>query len=214
MPHPNCWQTQMEAQRRGIAREIHDVVGNALAAVHFDLSWLARQPPRDPQSAERLASAQAALQTAMDATRQAVSELYPPDLSDGLSPAIARLVADFGQRTQIDAGFDAVDPVVLPAPQQLAAYRTAQEALTNVARHAKCRRVRLTLRNEGESHAVLEIRDDGLGFDPEAAGARTGSFGLRGLADRALSVGGRLDMASRPGNGTTLTLTLPRKEPR
>ncbi len=208
----NNWQTQLEAQRRGIAREIHDVVGGALAAVHFDLSWLARQLPRDPQTAERLASAQSALQTAMDATRHTVAQLYPPDLSDGLAPAIARLVSDFGRRTQIDAGFDAADAVDLPAPQQLAAYRTAQEALTNIARHAKCRRVRLTLRNDGADRAVLEVRDDGLGFEPETADAQTAGFGLRGLAERARSVGGRLDIVSRPGQGTALTLTLPRDE--
>ena len=208
----NLWQAQLEAQRRGIGREIHDVVGSALAAVHFDLSWLARQPPRDAETAARLASAQAALQTAMEAMRHAVAQLYPPDLSDGLAPAVARLVADFGRRTGIDANFDAADEIDLPSPQQLAIYRTAQEALTNIARHAQSRRVRLTLRNEGTDHAVLEVRDDGLGFMPESAAAQTDSFGLRGLAERAHAVGGLLDVVSHPGRGTAVTLTLPRRE--
>lgn len=212
MPLSNLWQTQLEAQRRGIGREIHDAVGSALAAVHFDLTWLARQTPRDPETAERLASAQAALQTAMEATRNAVAQLYPPDLSEGVASAVARLVADFGRRTDIDANFDAADEIDLPSPQQLAVYRTAQEALTNIARHAQARRVRLTLRNEGTDHAVLEVRDDGLGFMPEAAAAQADSFGLRGLAERAQAVGGSLDIVSHPGRGTALTLTLPRRE--
>lgn len=208
----NLWQDQLEAQRRGIGREIHDAVGSALAAVHLDLSWLARQPPRDSETAERLASAQASLQTAMDVTRHAVAQLYPPDLSEGLALAIARLVAEFGRRTGIDANFDAADATDLPAPQQLAAYRTAQETLTNIARHAQARRVRLTLRNEGEDHAVLEVRDDGLGFMPESAAAQADSFGLRGLAERARTVGGSLDIVSHPGRGAAVTLTLPRRE--
>ena len=208
----NPWQAQLEAERRSIGREIHDAIGGALAAVHFDLSWLARHPPRDPETASRLASAQAALQTAMDATRHAVAQLYPPDLSGGLAPAITRLVADFGRRTGIDASFDAPGATELPAPQQLAAYRTAQEALTNAARHAGCTRVRLTLRDEDGDRAVLEIRDDGRGFDPGAKAAQADRFGLRGLAERASAAGGRLDVASRPGRGTAITLTLPRQE--
>ncbi|MGI4779766.1 MAG: sensor histidine kinase [Janthinobacterium lividum] len=209
----------LEAQRRAIGREIHDAIGGALAAVHFDLSWLAGQAPRDAEAQARLTSAQAALRAAMDATRHAVVQLYPPDLSGGLAPAVARLVADFGRRTGIAADFDALDAETtdLDAPRQLAVYRTAQEALTNIARHAQCARVRLTLRDEGgadHGDLVLEVRDDGCGFSLDAAVARPDAFGLRGMAERARAVDGRLDVASAPGRGTSVTLTLPRSSVR
>ena len=204
-------QALLEAQRRAIGREIHDAIGSALAAVHFDLSWLAQRPPRDAETEARLTSARAALGAAMDATRHAVAQLHPPDLADGLAPAIARLVADFGRRSGIAADFDATDAGSggLDAPRQLAVYRIAQEALTNVARHAACRRVRLTLRIEHDD-MVLEVRDDGRGFQPDDDGAaRPDAFGLRGMGERARAVGGRLDIASAPGRGTAVTLTLP-----
>lgn len=215
MSTPDSWQVQIEAQRRGIGREIHDAIGGALAAVNFDLSWLARQPARDAESTQRLASAQQALAIAMDATRNAVAQLYPPDLSDGLAPAVSRLVADFARRTGIDAGFDApgdAGPRELPAPQQLAVYRTVQEALTNIARHAQARQVRITLRDDDADHVALEVRDDGRGFDTAIAHAQAESFGLRGLTERAHSVGGRLDVESRPGHGTTIVLVVSRQD--
>lgn len=201
-------QTVLEAQRLALAREVHDDIGGALTALHFDLARFARDPDAT-EAPERLRSAQEALRQAIDATQRVVHDLYPPDLDDGLDTALRGLVDRFRRRTGIaTAVTGSIGAAVLPASLQLATYRTVQEALSNVARHAQCTQVRVTLESAGGALRVA-VRDDGRGIAAEAAPDARPHFGLRGLAERAQSVGGRLQVDSAPGAGTTVTLVAP-----
>lgn len=209
-------QSLLEAQRSALAREIHDDIGSALGAAHFDLAWAARHPDH-AEAAAHVASAHEALRQAMAATQRLVWGLYPPDLSQDVLPALRALVRGFEQRHGRPVAFEvASDFDALPAPARLAVYRTVQEALANVARHAPGSAVTLSSGRDAAS-MWLAVRDDGPGFDigpstvpyghkgfPDAGG-----FGLRGLAERARDAGGDLDVDSRPGQGTAVRLTLP-----
>lgn len=214
-------QALLEDQRRALAREIHDDIGGALGAAHFDLAWVARHPGH-ADAAAHVASAHEALRQAMAATQRVVQGLYPPDLSEGLVPALRTLARSFEKRFGLPVAFDVpadFDTPVLPAPVRLAAYRTVQEALANVARHAQAGAVTVSSGRQGAS-MWLEVGDDGRGFDADAdAGAArrprdaddprgAGGFGLRGLAERAREAGGRLAIDSRPGRGTAVRLTV------
>lgn len=129
-------------------------------------------------------------------------------LEEGLVPALEWLVSSFERRTGISALLRATLARQDLAPDiGLVAYRTAQEALTNVTKHAHCSRVRVELSDRG--HALtLEVSDNGRGFSPGRRGKRH-SFGLEGLHERARSIGGWLDVSSREGGGTSITLTVP-----
>jgi signal transduction histidine kinase len=144
------------------------------------------------------------------ALRSLLIEIYPPHLSEaGLSSALRNLATRLHPR-----GADVV--VTVPAdvdvPPDVAAlvFRVAQEALINVAKHARARRVTLEVRPEADA-VTLEVTDDGVGFDPVAptADSSSGHFGLRVVADLADAAGATLDMATAPGEGTALRLRVP-----
>ena len=210
-------QELLEDQRRALAREIHDDIGSALGAAHFDLSWVARHPGH-AQTAAHVASAHEALRQAMAATQRVVRDLYPPEPSEDLATALRALTRDFGRRHGLPVAFEVAPGFGhgLTASSRLAAYRTVQEALANVGRHAPGSAVGVRAGMEGAS-AWLEVRDDGPGFDigrprPRRASVDprgAGGFGLRGLAERAREAGAGLAIDSRPGHGTTVRLVLP-----
>lgn len=210
-------QDLLEAQRSALAREIHDDIGSALGAAHLDLAWVARHPDH-AEAAAHVASAHEALRQAMAATQRLVWGLYPPDLSEDLLPALRALVRGFERRHGRPVAFEVSSDVdALPPPARLAVYRTVQEALANVARHAPGSAVSLSSGRDAAS-MWLEVRDDGPGFDSDAAPPAsrdrreepgTGGFGLRGLAERARDAGGDIDVHSRSGRGTAVRLTMP-----
>lgn len=201
-------QTLLEAQRLALAHEVHDDIGGALTALHFDLARFARDPDAADAPA-RLRSAQEALRQAIDATQRVVHELYPPELDDGLDAALRGLAERFRRRTGLATDFGgSTGGAVPPAALQLAAYRTVQEALSNVARHAQASRVDIAL-GTADGALRVAVRDDGRGIATEPTPGERPSFGLRGLAERAHSVGGRLQVDSAPGAGTTVTLVAP-----
>ena len=198
-------QTLADEERAAIARELHDEVGGTLTAVRFDLDGLHRHLA--PEPLVRLQRAQAALAQAAEATQRLMHGLRPPSLDAGLLPALQCQVRQFRERHALQVRFScsgAERP--LPEPVAMAVYRTCQEALTNVAKHAAAASVALDL-HIGAETVSLEVSDDGRGLH---AGAlhKPGSLGLRGLAERARAAGGALEVSSGGGH-TTLMLWLP-----
>ena len=199
-------QGAQEEERAAVAREIHDEVGGTLTAIRFDLEMLAAHVPAPHD--ERLRRARTALAQATESTQRLLQNLRPPQLEAGLAHALDWLVRQFRQRSAgVQVGLSCATPAAEPpAPIALALYRTCQEALTNIAKHARARNVTVDLHFGG--HVVsLEVSDDGCGLDP-AALRKPGSLGLLGLAERARAAGGALDVSSLPGR-TTLMLWLP-----
>ncbi|WP_041193410.1 ATP-binding protein [Candidatus Symbiobacter mobilis] len=197
----------IEQERAAIAREIHDDIGGALAAIRFDLFWLQRHcPAADAQ--EHIGTATEMLQQAIEASQRIMRNLRPAILDQGLSAAITWLADSFSRRTGIDTHVAIPhEPEGLPKEVLLVAYRTAQEALTNIAKHAQCSRVQIELSDSG-GMLTLEVRDDGIGLTPQDR-EKQRSFGLRGMVERAKTVEGWVDISSQPGVGTSITLSIP-----
>ncbi len=197
-----------EEERRRIARELHDELGQRLSALKIDLATLAARA-RPPGDAARLAAMQAMLDDTLASVRRIASDLRPLMLDDlGLTAAIEWLASDTSRRmgipvrTRLPPQEPAMDERVATA-----LYRMVQEALTNVARHAQAKSVQVTLQAR-DDRLVLSVADDGVGFG-ELELQRAGSFGLVGLRERAHMLGGTIEIDSRPGAGTRLTVHLP-----
>ncbi len=201
-------QTSIEEERAAIAREIHDDIGGALAAARFDLAWIGRHAPEGGLR-EHAGSATEMLQHAIDASQRIMLNLRPPVLDQGLVAAVQWLAETFERRTglPVRVACDCSAIASVPAALQLVAYRTAQEALTNVHKHARASQVRIDL-SDHEGVLTVEVSDDGCGIDPQAHG-KPRSFGLKGLAERARRAGGWLDVSSQGGRGTSIIVSLP-----
>lgn len=200
-------QSAIEQERAAIAREIHDDIGGSLAAVKLDLAWLSRHAT-EPSQHTHIASAVAMLQHAMDASRRIMLNLRPSILDQGIYAALQWLCTDFSKRTAIPLQLQSnTETIAAPKDIELTAYRTAQEALTNVLKYANATQVYVEL-SDAENVLTLEIRDNGKGFDPDAQN-KPNAYGLRGLEERARIVGGWLDISARRGEGTSITLTIP-----
>lgn len=201
----NRLQARIDEERTAIAREIHDDVGGTLTAVKFDLDSLERQLSEAPL--ERLRRAQAALAQAAQATQRIMQNLRPPILDAGLVAALEWQVNQFRQRTGIEVTFASNgDCAGVGAAIAMVVYRTCQEALTNVVKHAGAGKVTVDL-HHGGNVLSMEVSDDGRGLEAGAL-AKPGCLGLRGLAERARAAGGSLDISSA-GRNTTLMLWLP-----
>lgn len=204
-------QASIDRERADIAREIHDDIGGSLAAIRLDLAWLARRAT-DDDTRSHLQAAQAMVAHALGASQRIMRNLRPAVLDQRLIAAIEWLVQTFADRTGIRTSLrHAGDMPELPREVEMVAYRTAQEALTNVAKHAGATEVRLEL-SDLEGFLTLEISDNGKGATPEAM-AKANAFGLLGLRERAQTVGGWLDVVNPgAGQGMTLILSVPLNE--
>jgi signal transduction histidine kinase len=200
-------QASVEAERAAIAREIHDEVGGSLTALKFDIEWIARRSG-DPTVAKRAQEAIETVGSALDATKRIIHNLRPAILEQGLIAALQWMTLRFERRNGVVATFRSNRDELPPLPDgvALAAYRTAQEALTNVSKHAFATRVEVDLTVAGRVMS-LEVTDNGRGLGQEDL-AKARSFGIRGLRERAAQVGGWVELASGPG-GTTLILSVP-----
>jgi signal transduction histidine kinase len=200
-------QTSIESERTSISREIHDDVGGSLTALKFDLAWVARRV-KEPEVLQRVQSAIETVSYAIEASQRIMHNLRPAILEQGLVAALQWMAQRFEKRTGIVTVFRTSHETLpaLPSGVPLVAYRTAQEALTNVSKHAQARKVTVDL---SLSHGVLslEIVDDGRGLS-DGALSKARSFGIRGLHERAGTVGGWIDLSSGPA-GTSLILSVP-----
>jgi two-component system, NarL family, sensor histidine kinase UhpB len=193
-----------EAERIGIARDLHDEVGQVLTGVLLHLDSIAATAPAQR---DEIAEAKQAVRRALDEVRRISSELRPEMLEHlGLVSALTELTTTFGRISglRVERRLDPSLPKLEP-DTELAVYRIAQESLTNVARHARAGRVTIAL-ERGRDSIVLRVADDGRGFDastPDEQG------GLRGMRERALLVGGTLAITRPAAGGVEVRLEVP-----
>jgi PAS domain S-box-containing protein len=197
-----------EQERRHLARELHDEIGQALTGLKLALEMSARLPPEEVR--ESLAEAHRQLRELTGRVRDLSFLLRPTMLDDlGLLPALWWLVERHAAKTGLRVEFEHAGlERRLPPGVETAAYRIAQEALTNVVRHARTREARLRVWLDGGLLRV-QVEDRGAGFDYEEALAACASNGLSGMHERAGLLGGRLTVETSPGAGTRLTAELP-----
>jgi two-component system sensor histidine kinase UhpB len=192
-----------EAERHRIAQELHDEVGQSLTVVLLGLKQAESRAPA--ALVPELAAVRESARAGLDDVRRVARRLRPGVLEDlGLTSALAALATDFTDHSSasVRRSFAPGLPALSPEAE-VVVYRVAQEALTNAARHADAQAVELSLQRLGDS-VVLEVRDDGRGFD----GLEEGS-GLMGMRERASLVRAELSVISRPRHGTTVRLKVP-----
>ncbi len=198
-----------EQERVRIAREIHDELGQSLTCMGMDLAFLDRQiDPENKEAAARVAALAELVKDTIRCVRRISSELRPSILDDlGLGAAIEWLAHDFESRTQTSCTVEAPEDLSLPFALATPLFRICQEALTNITRHASATHVDIHLRCS-DTHISLTVKDNGRGITEEEI-KRYGSLGLLGMKERVAILGGALDVAGRPGEGTTLAIQLP-----
>ena len=191
-----------ETERTRLARELHDETGQALASILLGLSQIERQIGEEP-----LALVRELVGSALDDVRRLTTELRPPALDDfGLQPALERLIEIVASRSGLDIQLNMSSPVTLPPEHETALYRIIQEALTNIVKHAGAHSVSIVAMNTDVAVRTV-IEDDGAGFDQ--ASVRQGALGLVGMRERVSLLGGRFEVETAPGTGTTLMIELP-----
>jgi two-component system, NarL family, sensor kinase len=194
-----------EEERRRIRRDLHDELGPTLAAVAIEIERAALELETDPQVASaRLDALAGRVRGTVQSVRALVEGLRPPALDDlGLGGAVRELVRSLGRGPVEFAVTIDNDLGSLSAAVELAAYRIAGEALTNVLRHAGASRCQVSLRRTSDSLVVL-VEDDGRGL-----GGRRAGMGRRSMVERAAELGGTLEVVDRERGGTRVTAVLP-----
>jgi len=201
-------EAEREEERRHIARELHDELGQLLSALRMELSLLRMHwGADDAPLRDKARSLQAMVDDVIGVVRNLVSDLRPAVLDMGIALALEWLVAEFGASSGLRCELQVDEQAVqLDAQQTSTVFRMVQESLTNVARHAKAHAVHVTLQRRQDQY-LLTVRDDGQGFDPAQVSAK--SFGLLGMRERAQMLGGQLDIRSGPGAGTSIVVVFP-----
>jgi len=199
-----------EEERARIAREIHDGLGQGLAALKMDLAWLGQRLPETDDDLQRKVRTMECLVDGMvRAVRRIASGLRPGVLDDlGLVAALEWQSQEFHSRTGLACDLVTVlDDITLDSDRATAVFRVFQEALANVLRHARATRVNILLTTMGD-RLVLEVRDDGKGI-PAHAITDPRSLGLIGMRERVLPWGGEVRVMGARGQGTVVSITLP-----
>ncbi len=202
-----------EKERAAIARELHDELGQVLTALRMDSVWMTKRlENRDPAAARRAHDMCRLIDKNIEDVRGMAIRLRPGVLDDlGLVAALEWFTADIERRSEMVCAFehDAMPPI--DEAVATAAYRIAQEALTNTVRHARATKASVVLQAGGQG-LILKVRDNGRGFDPHGVSASEG-IGLTGMNERANLVGGRLRVRSAHGQGTEIRLEVPLRVP-
>jgi PAS domain S-box-containing protein len=198
-----------EKERKAIARELHDELGQVLTALRMDAVWLSeRLQPQDPKAGDRAVVMCRLIDNTIDEVRGLATRLRPGVLDDlGLIDALEWYIADFEKRTGIACIFKHRQVPSIDGIGATAAYRIVQEALTNVTRHAAATQVKVSLEPEKDM-VTLAVVDNGRGFNLQEIAASE-CLGLAGMRERAGLLGGSLEIRSRPGKGTKVCFRLP-----
>ncbi len=203
----NHLQASIEAERTSIAREIHDDIGGSLVAAKMDIAWVLRHTTA-PAAREHLEAANDMLQQAMGASQRIMMALRPSILDQGLAAAVQWLAERFTKRTGIPVSVKLEHDISIhDKALEMVAYRVTQEALTNASKHANCSLVFIEI-SDAKGVLTVEVSDNGVGLSSDDM-EKSKAFGLRGLMERAQTVGGWLDISSRKNQGTTVILSVP-----
>ena len=203
-----------EEERKRIARELHDGIGQTFTALALGMAGAEEMIPRDPAMARaQIANLKELSTRAIAEMRQMVADLRPPQLDDlGLVPALHWLADEWRDRLHLDVRVQVTGPRRRLSPEiETVLFRIVQEALTNVAKHARAQQAIISLRFDSDP-IELCIQDSGIGMTPEQIHRRRTRYqgwGLAGIQERAALVGGVLDIDSAPGRGTRLTIRIP-----
>ena len=204
-------QCVREEDRKRVARDLHDQIGQILTAIKMDMTWMARHlPESEDKVLARLTESIQSINDGVKSVRTICSGLRPGVLDDlGLAAAIEWQASEFASRNSINCQVS-VPPVDLhlDGDRATAAFRIFQECMTNVIRHAQAKSVRVSLCQEDEN-ILLVVEDDGVGFSESGLSNTLGSLGLLGMKERAQFCGGDVLISSSPGNGTTVTVRVP-----
>lgn len=200
-----------EDERVRIAREIHDELGQALTCMSMDLAFLEKQLPKGKGSEKaeaRLAALSSMIKETVQTVRRISAELRPSILDDlGLAAAVEWLGRDFETRTGLRCSVSVPGNIELPPGKSIVIFRMCQEALTNVARHAKASQVSIDL-VEADGQITLEVSDNGRGISEQEM-QKQASFGLLGMRERAALLGGEATITGQPGKGTRVVVQIP-----
>ena len=201
----------LEQERKSIARELHDELGQLLTGLKMDLSVLKMQCDKQPKALDLIGDMNAVVERTFEVVRSVATSLRPSVLNIGLVPALEWLVEDFSFRWGL--------PCVLKihgTEQSLkegsatAVFRVVQESLTNIARHAKAQHAWVDL-HFGPGYIKVTVQDDGQGFDTDQVREPHG-FGLLGMQERMLAIRGEFQLDSHPGKGCTISIVVPHRQ--
>jgi signal transduction histidine kinase len=195
-----------ENERRTIARELHDEIGQSLSAIFMEAeNAAAAEEPGEMQA--RIASIRGLAEKSVNMVRDLALLLRPSMLDDlGLAPALKWHGREVSKRTGLAVIVSADESVdQLPDEHKTCIYRLVQESVNNSVRHAGARTVRVEVKNESD-HVQFTVQDDGVGFDP----SQVRGLGLIGMEERVRRLGGKLEVESQPGRGTVIAAELPR----
>lgn len=200
-----------EEDRKYIAREIHDELGQLLATLHLELSLL-KNVENNSKRVEIIRRNMAELvNKAGQSVRNVAEHLRPASLELGIIPALKKLIDNFRKHSGISCVSQLMEKSIdLDEDQTVAIFRIVQESLTNVTRHAEASRVEITL-SKSAGDLIVEVHDNGKGFDDSMGAAKKKTFGLLGMEERVTVLGGRIDITSAPQQGTVVSLRIPIK---
>jgi hypothetical protein len=201
-------QNVREDERGHLARELHDELGALLTAAKLDVARLkSRLGTSQPEALERITHLTSTLNSGIALKRRIVEDLRPSSLSHlGLVASLEILAREFGERSGVPLTTD-LEYVELGGSAQLTAYRLVQESLTNIGKYAEATHIIISLHNR-EGFAVIEVEDNGTGFDTMNIAAT--SHGISGMRHRVEAAGGKLTVTSAPGQGTTISAVMPK----
>jgi len=197
-----------EDERTHIARELHDELGQHLSAIRLELSFVRlRWGADNPELRGKVQSIQDSIDGVIGLVRDLVARLRPVVLDLGIASALEWLICEFRTSSEVTCNLQIDEDMADLNPGQTSTvFRLVQESLTNIGRHAQASNVQVSLQRQSVAY-VLTVADDGRGFDPTKIPIK--SLGIQGMRERAEMLGGRLDVRSRPSEGTTIIVTFP-----